>query len=219
MVLMLVLVQVSVAGRLESWRKGEGDVKLRLGVMLAVVALLGGLAAPASADTITFESVPLGTAVPFSSTAGSTTATFSSPDGAVFIVGPFVLGGNFLYDNDPALHRLDILFDQTISSVSLRFALNAQNSTQTFMLEAWSGASMVGSASATGLIPLGGILPEGIISFDSSGTMFDSVRLTSTAVDFAIDDVSVRAAVPDAGSTLLLLSAGLIGLRAWRRPR
>jgi len=194
-------------------------MKRRLGAMLAVVALLGGLAAPASADTITFESVDLGTTVPFSVTAGTTTATFSSPDGRVFFVGDFVLDGHMLFDYGTDFHRLDILFNHPLDAISLSFALNPAGSAPSFLLEARAGASIVGSASAQGVVPSGGGFPTGTISFSSGGTMFDSVRLTATVEGFAIDDVSVPVAVPDAGSTLLLLSAGLIGLRAWRRPR
>ena len=156
------------------------------------------------------------------------TATFSSPDGAAFGVLPafcpsdgahpcriFNGGpGHALLDADAALHTLDIGFSSVFNSVSMFFALNNPASAASkFTLTAFLGGvggTLVGSTSTTGLVPPGFLLPEGTISF--SGAFFDTLRLTSTARDFAIDNVAVDTVpitLASEPATLVLLGTGL----------
>jgi uncharacterized repeat protein (TIGR01451 family) len=154
--------------------------------------------------TLNFEAVPSGTTTPFSRTnpADTTAATFSSPDGAVFSVGNSSfnsasgfnsLSGRTLSDNDATPHRLDILFNPPLQSINLVFALNTAAPGNTLNMEVLNGTDTVDNVTAPGLFPGNGFaFPEGSISF--SGHTFDQVRLTSTAQDFAIDDVNTTAA-------------------------
>jgi hypothetical protein len=77
----------------------------------------------------------------------------------------------------------------------------------------------VGSTSAAGTIQFPGGLPEGVLMF-SAGS-FDSVRITSSAVDFAIDNVAVTrvAAVPEPASFVFSLSSVAALLLLGRRLR
>jgi hypothetical protein len=100
------------------------------------------------------------------------------------------------------------------TSISMNFATNSAAGVL-FNLNAFHGASAVGSAAASGVIPLGFSFPEGVISF--SGPAFDRVVLSSAALDLAIDNVSVDA-VPEPGS-LSLLVFGALGALATARLR
>lgn len=172
------------------------------------------LCAPASAELFTFEDVPTFTPIPFSATSGAITANFSSPQGSPFFTtpGPFsALTGNVLIDSDPAFNELQISFSQPLQALSLIFVLNANQFSDVLSLNAFLGGVAVGSASATGVVPGGFTFPEGTISF--GGTAFDEVRLTSTAVDFGIDNIDVSASIPEP-SSLWFAGAGVAALVA-----
>lgn len=67
------------------------------------------------------------------------------------------------------------------------------------------------------MVPDGFLFPEGALSF--GGKLFDSVLITSSARDFAIDKVRVAVApgeVPEPATAALLLFGGT-GLVACRR--
>ena len=182
------------------------------------------LCAPASAEIFTFEDVATFTSVPFSVTSGNITADFSSPQGPVFFIvtaAPFAsLSGNVLIDSDAAFNELRIVFGQPLQTVSLVFALNSSQVSDTISLGAFLGGTQVGSASAMGTVPGGGFaFPEGSISF--SGSVFDEVRMTSNATDFAIDNVDVspaQTAIPEP-STVWLGGAGVTVLAICKRKR
>ena len=78
----------------------------------------------------------------------------------------------------------------------------------TLTLEAFLGATPIGSVSALGAIPPGFPFPGGPIN--ASFGAFDRVRSTSSGRDFAVDNITVRAsqAVPEPAS-LVLLGAGV----------
>jgi hypothetical protein len=191
-----------------------------------------GPAAPARAAVFDFESVPLGTPTPFSTTLGGITATFSSPGGdpGGFAVAPSfftTMTGRVLLDPGPsgrAFIPLVAGFDQPLSDVSLRFATDDVGQPfSTFRLEAFSGGvggTLVGTADAVGTLQASGF-PEGQISFDGGGVSFDTLRFTTVgqAPFFAVDDINVTPSpVPEPGSlTLSVLGGfGLLGY-AWRR--
>ena len=176
---------------------------------------LSALAAPASAATFDFEDVALGTFAPFSETDDGITATFS---GAGFFVTPgffATLTNHTLLSADPSPNTLEIAFSAPVSSLDLRFALNSAPP-GSLVLSAFSGVTAVGGASAPGAIPPGFSFPEGVLSF--SGVTFDRVVLTSAALDFAIDEVTVGdSSVPEPMTVTLLGSALLAGACARRR--
>ena len=148
--------------------------------------------------------------------------TFSSPQGGVFLVAPTdafsTLVGNSLVDSDTEMNQLDIVFSEPLRSISMFFALNTPLLSDVLRLDAMLAGSIVGSNSAIGSVPPGFSFPEGNLSF--SGAIFDQVRLSSSAVDFAIDNVNVTSASIPETSAVLLVGAGLAVLAiafAWRR--
>jgi hypothetical protein len=168
-----------------------------------------------------FDADVIGQATQFTDTVSGLAATFSSsgdPGGFVILPTFFsTLTGNVLLDPGPAgLDNLGltIVFSAPQTSISLNFATNS--AAGVFLnLSAFSGASAVGSAAASGIIPLGFTFPEGVISF--SGPAFDRVVLSSLALDFAIDNVTVNA-IPEPGS-LSLFTFGALGSLAFARLR
>ena len=94
----------------------------------------------------------------------------------------------------------------------------ATDGSGTFFLNAFEGATFVGSASAVGVIPSGFSFPEGTISF--GGATFNFMVLTSPSIPyFAIDNVSVTTGTTPEPSSLLLMVSGLLGVGATVRRR
>jgi hypothetical protein len=179
---------------------------------------------PASGATFTFEDFALFSTTPLSTESGTITATFSSPQGAVFFVAPgdvfSTLSGNILVDSDTEQNALDILFSSPLQRFSVLFALRTSSQVDELRLEALLEGVVTGSASAQGAIPPGLSFPEGSLSF--SGAIFDQVRLTSSAEDFAIDNVEATpefVPIPEPSSAWLG-GAGLMGVMflVARRP-
>jgi hypothetical protein len=188
----------------------------------AAVVAASAVAAPAAAQTYNFDAIAEGTATPLSITNGGVTATFSSPaDPGAFEVltndGFFspALSGNVLY-RPAGASDLRIGFSETLGALSLVFASNFAPSVT---LQAFFGATLVGSVSAAGTAPPGFAFPEGTLSL--SGLTFDNVRV-SAATEFAIDNVVVRPAqvIPEP-ATVALVGAGVVALGglAGRRRR
>jgi hypothetical protein len=179
---------------------------------------------PASAEIFTFEDVSAFTTVPFSVTSGTLTADFLSPQGPVFFVADASafssLTGKVLVDSDLAQNELRILFSEPLEALGLPFALNSGQASDALFLHAFSRGRQVGSSFATGRVPGGGFaFPEGTIFF--GGAVFDEVRLTSSALNFAIDNVNVSladTAVPEP-SSIWLGGAALTVLALVQRKR
>jgi hypothetical protein len=194
--------------------------------VLCVLVLLIWAAGVARADSLfDFNSVALDTATTFSALNNGLTATFSSP----VYPGGFVvqssegslaspLDGNVLRDtgdSPDANIPLNIAFSSNLTSVSLAFATETFSGTDTFFLTAFESGIPVGSATAIGVVPATFIFPQGSITL--TGSMFNSIQLTSTAPAFAINDVdAVVAPVVSATepNSFILLGMGLLGLLA-----
>ena len=115
-----------------------------------------------------------------------------SVEGGYMVVLPRIfdsLTGNVLagFNGD-----LNVTFDFAYSVFSLLFALIG-SSTDTLTVQGFSGGvggTLLGSVTTAGTVPAGFIYSEGFITF-GFGSPFDALRITSTAADFAIDDLAV----------------------------
>lgn len=185
------------------------------------------LCAAATASTIfNFDGNSLGTSTTFTDTVNGLSATFlSSADPGGFVVYPTMfetLTGNVLGDPGPAFQdnlALDAVFSQNLSAITLDFATTDFLTPSPFTLTAYEKSALVGSATLSGQFLPGFTFPEGEIAF--AGGPFDQIVLTSTAADFAVDNINVPAgvntsAVPEPG-TLCMLGTGLILLGSVRR--
>jgi hypothetical protein len=174
------------------------------------------------ADTFTFFSFEGGRTggTPFTKTVNGLSASFSSdgdPEG--FIVGFFPIlnpTGLSLLECNFCFLTLTIDFSAPQTAFLTAFGTAVPRGTSSglpFDLTAFNGASEVGSATATGVVPPGLPLAFGVLNF--SGPAFDRVVLTApTAEAFWIPDgVGVIAAtiVPEPSSLSLVAFAGFVG--------
>jgi hypothetical protein len=170
------------------------------------------LCAAANASTIfNFDDDTLGTSTTFTDTVDGLSATFSSSaDPGGFVVYPSIfetLTGNVLGDPGPASANnldLDINFSQNLSAITLDFVTADFSTPSPFTLTAYENNTLVGSDTSTGQFLSGFTFPEGEISFDGT---FNSVVLSSTAADFAVDNIDVirMAEAPEPGDVSLLV--------------
>jgi hypothetical protein len=192
---------------------------MKQGNRIGIAAVLACVFTPGLfANTITvfdLEDFPVGSGTPFTDTVAGLQASFSSNgDPGGFTVDDSMgilktLTGNILVSG-ASNFTLTIDFSAPQTSISTNFATDPEPETfEPLNLSAFNGASEVGSTSATGVIPPGFELPEGVISF--SGPAFNSVVLSSPAFGFAIDNVTVST-VPEPSSLSLVAFAGFVGL-------
>jgi hypothetical protein len=182
-------------------------------------------AAANAAAIFNFDTDNPGTSTTFTDTSDGLSATFSSsadPGGFVLEETDFfdTLTGNVLGDPGPAGQdnlALDISFSQDLSAITLDFATTDFNTPSPFTLTAYENSTPVGSNTLTGQFLPGFLFPEGEISF--GGAAFNNVVLSSTATDFAVDNIQAApSAAPEPG-TMALLGATLVitGLPCMRR--
>ena len=190
-------------------------------VLATIASATASTTSTASGQTFDFETVPVGTTMPLSMSSGGLAATFTDGEGFSVQPAPFLntLTGNVLRDFDAASHPLTITFSAPLTGVSLRFATNEVLGTAGLTLEARLGAALVGRVSVPGVVPDEWLYPEGVISF--TGPAFTSIVLSSTASDFAVDDVVVTRAgvVPEPSAAALVGTGVVIVVVAARRFR
>jgi hypothetical protein len=182
------------------------------------------LCAAANAGAIfNFDGDSLGTATGFTDTANGISATFSSaadPGGFVVYASMFeTLTGNVLGDPGPAEQdglNLNISFSQDLQAITLDFATDDFITPSPFTITAFENSTQVGTATSTGEFLSGFTFPEGEITF--AGGPFNQVVLSSTAMDFAVDNINVIAA-PEPGTFALLGASLLLTSLAFMRRR
>ena len=189
-----------------------------------MTAFLAFSAAPASAAVFDFESDPLSAMTPFSSTSSGLTATFAGSASAgtdAFEIsynstsGPIKLYSGLtlsflttgLDSIDPS-SPLTITFSQSVTALSLNFAL--AESTGSLSLTTNAG----GSATVVGVVPSGYSYAEGLLTY--SGAAFTIATLSTNDTGLAVDNINATTTVPEPG-TLALLVTGLAGIVLRRR--
>ncbi len=191
-------------------------MRSRSSLLLPSFMFVAGVWTHVSATTIifNFNADPTGKATPFTDTVSGLSAAFSSSgDPGGFQVFPSffkTLTGQVLFDPGPAgLDNLilTIQFSAAQSAISFNFATNSGTGVP-LNLAAFNGASLIGSTAATGSLA-SSVFPEGVLSF--TGGPFNRVVLSSSAVDFAIDNLTVTDVVPEPGMVVLFL-AGILTL-------
>jgi hypothetical protein len=191
---------------------------------LRFVLAASTLCAAASASTIfNFDGDSLGTSTTFTDTVNGLSATFSSaadPGGFVVYSSIFeTLTGNVLGDPGPAAANnlaLTVDFTQPLSALTLNFATDDFASPSPFTLTAYDNGTLVGSTTSSGSFLSGFTFPEGEIAF--AGNPFNQVVLSSTATDFAVDNLNVITVAPEPAE-FGLIGTGLLalGIPALRR--
>jgi hypothetical protein len=194
-------------------------------IPLAILACFLCAGSSHAASIFDFENNSIGTATGFTDTVGGLSATFSSNgDPGGFVVYPSVfqtLTGNVLGDPGPAQQdnlTLTVAFNESLSAVVLDFATSDFSTPSPLTLDAYFNGSLVGTTTQVGQFLQGGTFPEGEIAYTG---LFNSFTLSSTATDFAVDNIAAQATVTPEPGTLPILAIGLIaaGLPAIRRKR
>jgi hypothetical protein len=191
----------------------------RIRFLLAACALC----VSANAATVfNFDGDSLGTSTSFTDTVDGLSATFSSaadPGGFVVYASMFnTLNGNVIGDPGPAGANglaLAINFSQNIGALTLDFATADFGSPSPLTLTAYENSNLVGSVSATGNVPGGFLFPEGQVSFN--GGTFNQLVVSSSAPDFAVDNINATAAPEPAPLALFGASLLALGIPALRR--
>jgi hypothetical protein len=119
------------------------------------------------------------------------------------------LTGNVLGDPGPAFAdnlALGVTFSHDLSAITLDFATADFVTPSPFTLTAYENSTLVGFSTVTGQFPSGFSFPEGEISFNGT---FNNIVLSSTATDFAVDNLDVipTTSTPEPRSISLLLAA------------
>ena len=178
-----------------------------------------------ASEVFNFDSDSLGTSTTFTDTVNGLSATFSStadPGGFIVYGSLFdTLTGNVLGDPGPAGANglaLDITFSQNLSAIVLDFATADFGASSPLTITAYENSTETGSATATGTVPVGFTFPEGAVGL--SGATFNEIVVSSSAPDFAVDNISASLAPEPAAFGLLGLGLVAIGSPAvYRKSR
>jgi hypothetical protein len=196
-------------------------MKLNKALQLLLVSCAFSVAANAS-TIFNFDTDNFGTSTNFTDTVDGLSATFSSaadPGGFVVYSSIFeTLTGNVLGDPGPAGLdglALTINFSQDLSAVVLDFATSDFSTPSPLTLTAYENASLVGSNTSSGQFLPGFTFPEGEIAFD--GATFNQLVISSTAMDFAVDNITVATAPEPTSIALLSISLLALGIPRLRR--
>lgn len=188
------------------------NINRTLQLFIACVTL--GIAANAS-TVFNFDGDGLGTATGFTDTVNGLSAQFSSPsDPGGFVVYSSLfetLTGNVLGDPGPAGLdglNLSVNFSQNLSAVTFNFATADFGSPSPLTLTAYENSTLAGSASQIGSFLNGFTFPEGEIAF--TGGPFNRLVISSTAMDFAVDNITANVATAPEPSAFYLFAAGLL---------
>jgi hypothetical protein len=196
-------------------------IRLRLlGAACAALLLISGTAfADQVPAAFNFDALTPFAVMPSALTSNTVTATLSA-DGPFAVLPAFFydfpFSGNAIGDQDFAPHALTIQFSEMRGGLSLDFALDPFGGIlNQFNLEALRGGLTVYSASAIAAVPVGPFLiPQGNLSF--TNVNFDTIRLTSSQSNFAIDNL-VTANAPEPPAVSLLAVGLAIALYMRRR--
>lgn len=194
---------------------------LTIQFFLTAAALCGA----AHASTVfNFDNDNLGTTTGFTDTVNGLSATFSSssdPGGFVVYQSIFeTLTGNVLGDPGPlGLDNLSLSvdFSANLAAVTLDFATSDFSTPSPLTLEAYENSTLIGSATATGQFLNGFSFPEGEIAF--AGSPFNQIVISSTASDFAVDNIAVAPAPEPTTYALLGIALLALGVPALRSKR
>ena len=208
--------------RLHRWQ-GFTMTLNRISKLLFAACILGATA-NASVVVFNFDGDNLGTTTTFTDTDPITglSATFSSAaDPGGFVVYPSTfqtLTGNVLGDPGPAGQdnlTLDVGFSTELTAITLNFATSDFTTPSPLTLQAYQNSILVGSTTLPGMFLSGSTFPEGEIAFGGAG--FNRVAISSTATDFAVDNITVATA-PEPGP-LASFAVGLVCLALGARRR
>jgi hypothetical protein len=215
-------------------------------LLVAALTLAVGRPHPAAAITIDFENEPALPAQPNNFAAAGAMQTYSKPgvygiSGGVVLGNPTFLAAFPLHGTPPNLYgTTDIADPSLLNTITLTFPsaedivsvtgvlFNGQNSPEDYVVDAFSGLTLVAMNTFTGIEP------------DSSTSAFRNISLSSLAAqpitsvtittsnalvngwDFFVDTITITAAAvtpaPEPSTALILLS-GALGLLVARRRR
>jgi hypothetical protein len=215
---------------------------LRFGLVASIAALLLGGTAFAGIIVINFETTPLEPTGPSTFAAAGPMQTIVVP-GVATITGGVILGNETnlpaqSFGTPPNVYGTAGFGDSLSSTLTIAFnsafgavdevsfpVFNGATSTESYVVDAYNGATLVGSQTLSN-VPSNGSSGFGII--DVTAPVITEVTVAPTALnagccngwDFSIDTVAVnepvQATAPEPG-TFLMLGPAVIGIWGWKR--